>query len=75
VLQFYPENPQQTELVMAQAMRAGFHGGLVVDFPHSSKAKKVFLVLMTGGAQALPTALGTGADETEEDHVQYSSSR
>ncbi|KAF4520043.1 hypothetical protein B566_EDAN008331 [Ephemera danica] len=59
VLQFYPETPDQTELVMAQAMRAGFSGGLVVDFPNSSKAKKIFLVLMTGGAQVLPAALGT----------------
>ncbi|CAB3385017.1 probable 18S rRNA (guanine-N(7))-methyltransferase [Cloeon dipterum] len=75
VLQFYPENNQQTELVMAQATRAGFFGGLVIDFPHSTKAKKVFLVLMTGGAQALPQALGTGASEQEEDQVGYSSER
>ena len=38
-------------------MRAGFNGGLVVDFPNSSKAKKVYLVLMTGGVQQLPKAL------------------
>jgi len=74
-LQFYPENNQQTELVMTQATRAGFFGGLVIDYPHSTKAKKVFLVLMTGGAQALPKALGTGAEEMEEDQISYSKDR
>ncbi|KAG0726166.1 putative 18S rRNA (guanine-N(7))-methyltransferase [Chionoecetes opilio] len=57
VFQFYPENDSQVELVVSQAMRAGFTGGLVVDFPNSSKAKKIYLVLMTGGAAALPTGL------------------
>jgi 18S rRNA (guanine1575-N7)-methyltransferase len=75
VLQFYPENNHQTELVMTQATRAGFFGGLVIDFPHSTKAKKVFLVLMTGGAQALPKALGTGTDDTQEDQISYSNDR
>lgn len=60
---------------MTQATRAGFFGGLVIDFPHSTKAKKVFLVLMTGGAQALPKALGTGADDTQEDQISYSNDR
>lgn len=30
-----------------------------MDYPNSSKAKKIFLVLFTGGAQKLPAALGT----------------
>jgi len=30
----------QLELITAQAMKAGFTGGLVVDYPNSSKAKK-----------------------------------
>lgn len=30
----------QMQLVTAQAMKAGFSGGLVIDFPNSSKAKK-----------------------------------
>lgn len=29
-------------------MRAGFTGGLVVDFPNSTKAKKYYLCLFTG---------------------------
>lgn len=39
-------------------MKAGFYGGVVIDFPNSAKAKKFFLVLMTGGAAPLPQALG-----------------
>ncbi|KAK4878294.1 hypothetical protein RN001_010800 [Aquatica leii] len=49
VFQFYPENGDQMELVTTQAMKAGFYGGMVIDYPHSTKAKKIFLVLMTGG--------------------------
>lgn len=59
VFQFYPENADQIELVTSQAMKAGFYGGIVVDYPNSTKAKKYFLVLMTGGVAKLPVALGT----------------
>uniref|UniRef100_A0A182PKG3 18S rRNA (guanine-N(7))-methyltransferase n=1 Tax=Anopheles epiroticus TaxID=199890 RepID=A0A182PKG3_9DIPT len=69
VFQFYPENADHIELVTSQAMKAGFYGGVVVDFPNSTKAKKYFLVLMTGGVAKLPTALGT--DEAESQ-VAYS---
>nr|CAI5862775.1 unnamed protein product [Callosobruchus analis] len=62
VLQFYPENGDQMELITAQAMKAGFYGGIVVDYPNSTKAKKFFLVLMTGGNMPLPKALGTDED-------------
>lgn len=58
VFQFYPENSEQIQMITTQAMKAGFYGGLVVDFPNSTKAKKYFLVLMTGGVAQLPTALG-----------------
>lgn len=58
VFQFYPENADQIEMVTSQAMKAGFYGGIVVDYPNSAKAKKYFLVLMTGGVASLPKALG-----------------
>lgn len=58
VFQFYPDNSDEIEMITTQAMKAGFYGGLVVDFPNSTKAKKYFLVLMTGGAAQLPKALG-----------------
>jgi 18S rRNA (guanine1575-N7)-methyltransferase len=64
VFQFYPENPDQMELITQQAMRAGFTGGVVIDYPNSTRAKKMFLCLFTGGAPtSLPKALGVGADE------------
>lgn len=72
VFQFYPENSTQCDLITVQAMRAGFSGGVVVDFPNSSKAKKFFLVLMTGGVIQLPEALGTGS---EIEQVPYSKKR
>ena len=48
------------------AMRAGFSGGLVVDFPHSTRAKKYFLVLMVGSG-ALPAAAGEDGGEPDEE--------
>lgn len=59
-------------MITAQAMRSGFSGGVVVDFPNSAKAKKYYLVLMTGGVQQLPEALGA---ETSSDQIPYSKKR
>lgn len=67
VFQFYPESGAQVELITTQAMRSGFTGGVLIDYPNSSKAKKFFLVLMTGGSQPMPKALGT--DDSEESAV------
>ncbi|XP_015126904.1 probable 18S rRNA (guanine-N(7))-methyltransferase [Diachasma alloeum] len=72
VFQFYPENGEQIELVTTQATKAGFYGGVVVDYPNSTKAKKFFLVLMTGGAMPLPKALG---DEHQNSTISYTSRR
>lgn len=58
------------ELVTQQAMKAGFYGGIVVDYPNSSKAKKIFLVLMTGANMAMPEALGT--DDVNSRYLFYS---
>uniref|UniRef100_A0A0K0CZD2 Methyltransf_25 domain-containing protein n=1 Tax=Angiostrongylus cantonensis TaxID=6313 RepID=A0A0K0CZD2_ANGCA len=57
VFQFYPENQHQSALIMSLATKAGFNGGLVIDYPNSAKARKVYLVLMTGGVAQLPRAL------------------
>jgi 18S rRNA (guanine1575-N7)-methyltransferase len=48
VFQFYPESAQQVEMITSCAMRCGFGGGVVVDFPHSTRAKKTYLVIHTG---------------------------
>ncbi|KAK3792367.1 hypothetical protein RRG08_045911 [Elysia crispata] len=69
VFQLYPENSAQLELLTQQAMKAGFTGGLIVDFPNSSKAKKMFLCLFCGGSpQSLPQGLGT--EETNPNVAQ-----
>ena len=46
--QFYPSSPQQVEMITSAAMKCGFTGGLIVDFPNSKKAKKYFLFLVAG---------------------------
>lgn len=70
VFQFYPENADQIEMVTSQAMKAGFYGGIVVDYPNSTKAKKYFLVLMTGGAASMPKALGNEEDERRISYIK-----
>jgi len=74
VFQFYPENSDQVEMITNQSMKAGFTGGLVVDYPNSTKAKKFFLVLMTGGAQPLPQALGQD-DSSQSVGARFESRR
>ena len=67
VFQFYPENPQQLELINQQALKAGFTGGVVVDNPESTKAKKFFLVLSCGGTRfKLPKAIDEAAEQRTE---------
>ena len=38
--QFYPDNPDQVDMITKAALDSGFTGGLVVDYPNSTKAKK-----------------------------------
>ena len=61
VLQFYPETAEQAVLIVQAASRVGFAGGLVVDYPNSSKAKKYYLCLSFERTYRIPTALGTTA--------------
>lgn len=60
VLQFYPENPEQAVLIAQAASKVGFAGGVVVDYPNSSKAKKYYLVLSFERAFKVPKAMGAG---------------
>lgn len=64
-LQFYPDGASQVQVLAAAAAAAGFSGGVLVDYPHSAKARKYFLVLTAGaggraagGAAAMPAARG-----------------
>ncbi|KAK2185358.1 hypothetical protein NP493_239g06022 [Ridgeia piscesae] len=76
VMQLYPENSDQLELITRQSMKAGFTGGLVVDFPNSTKAKKMFLCLFTGGApQQLPCGLGTPGANPQQTQAAFTSKR
>ena len=70
VFQFYPENPAQVELITGQALRAGFMGGVVVDYPNSAKAKKMFLCLFAGTVVTkLPAGLGTQSTQGKESAI------
>ncbi|XP_077168863.1 18S rRNA (guanine-N(7))-methyltransferase [Paroedura picta] len=71
VLQLYPENSQQLELITSQAMKAGFTGGMVVDYPNSAKAKKFFLCLFAGPSAALPKGLGTECSNEEPAQAKF----
>ncbi len=48
-------------------LQVGFSGGLVVDYPHSTRAKKYFLVLMVGTGMAAPAAKGLDGEEPEDE--------
>ncbi|XP_007430324.1 probable 18S rRNA (guanine-N(7))-methyltransferase isoform X2 [Python bivittatus] len=75
VLQLYPENSQQLELITTQAMKAGFTGGMVVDYPNSAKAKKFFLCLFAGITDVLPKGLGTECNEEETTQATFTNER
>eukprot|EP00397_Hematodinium_sp_SG-2012_P063027 GEMP01086196.1.p1 GENE.GEMP01086196.1~~GEMP01086196.1.p1 ORF type:complete len:244 (+),score=35.01 GEMP01086196.1:181-912(+) len=65
VMQFYPECPAQIEMITSAAIRCGFGGGLVVDYPHSTKAKKHYLVIYSGSPNN-PMSLPKGLQGDEE---------
>lgn len=65
VFQVYPESLAQRELILSSAMRAGFAGGVVVDYLHSSKSRKEYLIL-TCGPPSLNTELPKAKLEDEE---------
>ena len=66
-------------MITTAALKNGFTGGLIVDFPNSKKAKKFFLFLMAGYSEQiqkeaeraimLPKARteGEGYSDEEED--------
>ena len=70
VLQFYPENTDQINKLTLGATQCGFNGGVVVDYPHSTKARKYYLVLYSGNPgrdYRPPRPLGTGEEILGED--------
>lgn len=76
VFQFYPSSDDQIQLITSTAQKAGFGGGIVVDYPNSKKARKVFLVLYVGGgggAQQVPQ--GLEGEEQEDEKVKFEKRR
>lgn len=78
VLQLYPETPEQMQLISDCAMKSGFSGGLVVDFPNSTKAKKFFLCLFAGHvnpeekkAQKVPQGLVEEEQHGAPDQISF----
>lgn len=79
VLQFYPSSPEQINMITKAAMKCGFGGGVVVDYPHSSKAKKHYLVLqagqVAGGFVPPPGLTGTVEEDDDDSEEMYGSER
>jgi len=74
VLQFYPETAEQAILISECAAKVGFAGGIVVDYPNSTKAKKHYLVLSFDRTFKAPQGLTDGAllNSEARDGVQVS---
>eukprot|EP00587_Corethron_hystrix_P007024 CAMPEP_0113314630 /NCGR_PEP_ID=MMETSP0010_2-20120614/10610_1 /TAXON_ID=216773 ORGANISM="Corethron hystrix, Strain 308" /NCGR_SAMPLE_ID=MMETSP0010_2 /ASSEMBLY_ACC=CAM_ASM_000155 /LENGTH=277 /DNA_ID=CAMNT_0000170947 /DNA_START=12 /DNA_END=841 /DNA_ORIENTATION=+ /assembly_acc=CAM_ASM_000155 len=73
VLQFYPETAEQAVLISECAASVGFAGGVVVDYPNSTKAKKHYLVLSFDRTRKTPEALDgmeTGLHVTRKSSVK-----
>ncbi|TFK88084.1 S-adenosyl-L-methionine-dependent methyltransferase [Polyporus arcularius HHB13444] len=78
VLQFYPTSDDQIQLITSIAQKAGFGGGIVVDYPNSKKARKVFLCLFVGGGggqQQLPKGLEGEENEEAEGRALFEKRR
>ncbi len=58
-------------MITTAAQRAGFGGGVVVDYPNSTKKRKMYLCLMVG-SQAIPKALGDNEMEVDGEQVENS---
>ncbi|KAI0798023.1 S-adenosyl-L-methionine-dependent methyltransferase [Abortiporus biennis] len=76
ILQFYPTSDDQIQLITSIAQKAGFGGGVVVDYPNSKKARKVFLCLFVGGGGSqVPKGLDGEEVEAGEDQAKFESRR
>ncbi|GAA5981978.1 hypothetical protein JCM5350_006586 [Sporobolomyces pararoseus] len=79
VFQFYPEGDEQVRFIMSQATKAGFGGGLCVDYPNSSKKKKFYLILFAGqpvvGGKPQPIAIPQGLTDEHEQRSKVAYER
>jgi 18S rRNA (guanine1575-N7)-methyltransferase len=75
VLQFYPETAEQAILISECAAKVGFAGGIVVDYPNSTKAKKHYLVLSFDRAYKAPNGLTVEGSLLQDDNENQTSVR
>ncbi|KAJ9106557.1 hypothetical protein QFC20_004049 [Naganishia adeliensis] len=66
VFQFYPSSDDQVHMLTTAAQRAGFGGGVVVDYPNSAKKRKMYLCLMVGQSE-IPKGLGENRMEVGDE--------
>jgi 18S rRNA (guanine1575-N7)-methyltransferase len=69
IFQFYPENSAQIEMIVSSALKSGFSGGLVIDYPNSKKAKKYFLCLFAGLSPSETPKLPQGLDSSSNTAI------
>ncbi|EIW70744.1 hypothetical protein TREMEDRAFT_38374 [Tremella mesenterica DSM 1558] len=74
VFQFYPSSDDQVHLITQSAQRAGFGGGIVVDYPNSKKARKMYLCLMVGH-QEVPRGLEGEEEVSRREGVRNETRR
>jgi 18S rRNA (guanine1575-N7)-methyltransferase len=64
------------QMISEAAMKCGFSGGLTIDYPNSTKAKKYYLCLVAGDNTNYTPPKGLTGDESEEkeerDKIQFS---
>ncbi|XP_008049038.1 probable 18S rRNA (guanine-N(7))-methyltransferase isoform X2 [Carlito syrichta] len=63
------------ELITTQATKAGFTGGVVVDYPNSAKAKKFYLCLFSGPSAFIPKGLSENEDGEETMESVFTNER
>lgn len=72
VFQFYPSDANQVHMVTHAAMKCGFNGGVVLDYPNSARARKYYLVLQAGqvaGGFVPPPALTADVEDEEDSDI------
>lgn len=57
-------------MITKQALRAGFSGGIIVDFPNSTRAKKMYLVIDAGAQEKQEIIMKTGLEDEVRDEEQ-----
>lgn len=75
IFQYYPDGSQQMEMAISAAVKAGFKSAVIVDYPDSSKKRKIYLVLCAGDGdlsniKPLTTVFNEEDEEMEEEDHQ-----